>query len=78
MRLRTITDIERFRNTINSCSGAVWLESAMGDKFDLKSVFSQYIAIGRLIEDHNEELEIFASLPEDGAKILAFLKGKEN
>lgn len=78
MKLRTITDIERFRNTINSCSGAVWLESAMGDKFDLKSVFSQYIAIGRLIEDHNEELEIFASLPEDGAKILAFLKGKEN
>lgn len=78
MKLRTITDIERFRNTINSCSGAVWLESAMGDKFDLKSVFSQYIAIGRLIEDYNEELEIFASLPEDGAKILAFLKGKEN
>lgn len=78
MRLRTITDIERFRNTINSCSGAVWLESAIGDKFDLKSVFSQYIAIGRLIEDHNEELEIFASLPEDGAKILAFLKGKED
>lgn len=78
MKLRTITDIERFRNTINSCSGAVWLESAMGDKFDLKSVFSQYVAIGRLIEDHNEELEIFASLPEDGAKILAFLKGKEN
>lgn len=78
MKLRTITDIERFRNTINSCSGAVWLESAMGDKFDLKSVFSQYIAIGRLIEDHNEELEIFASLPEDGAKILTFLKGKEN
>lgn len=78
MKLRTITDIERFRNTINSCSGAVWLESAMGDKFDLKSIFSQYIAIGRLIEDHNEELEIFASLPEDGAKILAFLKGKED
>lgn len=78
MKLRTITDIERFRKTIDSCSGAVWLESAMGDKFDLKSVFSQYIAIGRLIEDHNEELEIFASLPEDGAKILAFLKGKEN
>ena len=78
MKLRTITDIERFRNTINSCSGAVWLESAIGDKFDLKSVFSQYIAIGRLIEDHNEELEIFASLPEDGAKILAFLKGKED
>ena len=78
MRLRTITDIERFRNTINSCSGAVWLESAIGDKFDLKSVFSQYIAIGRLIEDHNEELEIFASLPEDGAKILAFLKNKED
>ena len=78
MRLRNITDVEKFRATIDSCAGSVWLESAMGDKFDLKSMFSQYIAIGRLLEDHNEELEIFANLPEDGAKILAFLKGKED
>lgn len=78
MKLRNIADVEKFRETINSCTGAVWLESAMGDKFDLKSVFSQYIAIGRLLEDHNEELEIFASLPEDGARILAFLKNKED
>ena len=78
MKLRTITDVEKFRTVINSCTGSVWLESAIGDKFDLKSMFSQYIAIGRLLEDHNEELEIFANLPEDGAKILAFLKGKED
>lgn len=74
MKLRTITDVEAFRTAINFCTGSVWLESAMGDKFDLKSIFSQYIAIGRLLEDHNEELEIFASETKDRAVLVNFLK----
>ena len=73
MKLRTITDVEAFRTAINSCAGSVWLESAMGDKFDLKSIFSQYIAIGRLLEDHNEELEIFASDAKDRAILVNFM-----
>lgn len=73
MKLRTITDVEAFRAAINSCTGSVWLESAMGDKFDLKSIFSQYIAIGRLLEDHNEELEIFASETKDRAILVNFM-----
>ena len=74
MILRSINDVDAFRKVINSCEGAVWLERAMGDKFDLKSIFSQYIAIGRLLEDHNEELEIFATSFEDTVKISNFLK----
>ena len=46
MKLRNIIEIEDFRNTVDSCIGSVWLESTDGDKFNLKSKFSQYIALG--------------------------------
>lgn len=65
MKLKTIGDIERFREVINKCKGRVWLENVKGDIFDLKSSFSQYLAIGKLIEDQQETLELYASLPED-------------
>ena len=67
MKLKTIDDIERFREAVNKCKDRVWLENANGDIFDLKSSFSQYLAIGKLIEDQQETLELYASLPEDKA-----------
>jgi len=74
MKLSNVTDIEDFWKTIDKCQGSVWLESANGDRLDLKSVFSRYLAIGKLIEDRNEELELFASDREDEHMLMQFLK----
>jgi hypothetical protein len=41
--------------------------------FNLKSSLSQYIAIGRLIEDAGESLELFAQTREDEARLLKML-----
>jgi len=73
MKLSNVTDIEDFWKTIDNCRGNVWLESANGDRLDLKSVFSRYLAIGKLIEDRNEELELFASDRSDESMLMKFL-----
>jgi hypothetical protein len=77
MKLSNVTDIEDFWKTIDKCQGSVWLESANGDRLDLKSVFSRYLAIGKLIEDRNEELELFASDREDEHMLMQFLKNRD-
>lgn len=72
MKLRNITEIEGFRDTVNSCRGAVWLESIDGDKLNLKSRLSQYIALGKLLGENGDKLELFCALPEDREKFYAF------
>lgn len=70
MKIRTMEDIEALKTAVGQCSRAVWLESVNGDKYDLKSEFSQYIAIGALIRDDAEQLELFAADPRDQAIMM--------
>ena len=46
MKLNNTNEIEAFKSAIKACKGDVWLESSSGDRYNLKSVFSQYIAAG--------------------------------
>lgn len=65
MKLKNIEEIDGFIAAVNACRGDVWLESQYGDKFNLKSKFSQYIALGKLLGVNSDSLELFCSLPED-------------
>ena len=65
MKFVRISEVNDFVDTVDQCKGHVWLESPDGDKFNLKSLFSRYIAIGQLISEHGDELELFCQLPED-------------
>lgn len=73
MKLKNIHDIAAFKKVLCSCKGDVWLESIYGDKFNLKSELSQYLALYELLRDENEKLELLASLPEDRLKLAEFL-----
>lgn len=73
MKLKNIHDIAAFKKVLRSCKGDVWLESIYGDKFNLKSELSQYLALYELLRDENEKLELLASLPEDRLKLAEFL-----
>ena len=73
MKLNNITDVQKFINAVNACQNDVYLRSQEGDQFNLKSSLSQYIAIGRLIEDAGESLELFAQTREDEALLLNML-----
>lgn len=73
MKLTNIKDVQKFIETVNACEHEVYLKSVEGDVFNLKSSLSQYIAIGRLIEDAGESLELFAQTREDEARLLKML-----
>ena len=78
MKLTNITDVQKFIEAVNSCENDVYLKSVEGDVFNLKSSLSQYIAIGRLIEDASESLELFAQTREDEARLLNMLYSLNN
>lgn len=72
MRLKNIEEVNDFLATVDSCNGDVWLTSQYGDKFNLKSKISQYIAMSALLRDKDEILELFCALKEDEVKFLNF------
>lgn len=72
MRLNNIEEVNAFLTTVDSCKGDVWLQSQYGDKFNLKSKISQYIAMSALLRDKDEVLELFCSLYEDEVKFVNF------
>ncbi len=73
MKLNNIKDVNLFTEAVNACAGDVYLKSQEGDVFNLKSSLSQYIAIGRLIEESGDDLELFADTREDEAILLKML-----
>ena len=74
MKLTKTTEVEAFRAAVNACRGDVWLESPSGDKYNLKSLFSQYLALGAMLEEDGDELELFCSLSEDEAHFFKFFR----
>ena len=72
MKLNSITEIDAFQQAINNCKGDVWLESIYGDRLNLKSVLSRYVAFGKLINDEAENLELFCALSTDESNFYKF------
>ncbi len=61
MKMTNISEVKDFLSIIPECKGDVWVESVDGDRFNLKSSLSCYIAIGRIIEERGADLELFCS-----------------
>ena len=72
MHLTNTKEIFEFRAAISKCKGKVWLYSQEGDRFNLKSVVSQYIALGKLLTEQGENLELFCEKAEDEKNFLEF------
>ena len=73
MKLINIQEVEEFRKAVHQCEGNVYLKSPEGDVLNLKSSLSEYIALGRLLGEAGDSLELFASRREDEARLIAFL-----
>ena len=80
MKLKNIKEVEAFRKVIHECEGDVYLKSPEGDVFNLKSSLSEYIALGQLLSEQGDNLELFADRREDEALLLNFIAelNKEN
>lgn len=74
MKLTKTTEVHAFQAAVNACKGDVWLESPNGDKYNLKSLFSQYIALDAMLSENGDELELFCALREDEANFFKFFR----
>ena len=72
MRLKNIDQVNDFLATVESCVGEVYLTSQYGDKFCLKSHMSRYVAMGALLGEHGDELELYCINKEDEVKFIRF------
>lgn len=74
MRLQNIKQLQEFLNAVNACKGQVWLESVDGDKINLNSQLSQYVALGALLSERGEHLDLYCSDREDESLFLNFFQ----
>lgn len=74
MKVQNITNVDKFFEVIDSCSGKVELVTGEGDRLNLKSKLCQYVSMAKIFSDGTiSELEIIAYEPEDIKKLVSFM-----
>lgn len=73
MKLTGRKQIEELLDAVQECKGEVYLESAGGDSFNLKSLLSRLVGVSRLLEEKGDELELFAANKTDEEVLLKLL-----
>lgn len=74
MKLRSDADIKAFLDVVKQCEGRVFLVSPEGDQYNLKSTLTTiYLAMGKLLEEQGDKLELFAEDKADENLLLGFL-----
>lgn len=73
MRVKKLTNIQQFFETVDNCKGRVELITGEGDRLNLKSKLCQFLSIGQIFSRSDElHLEIIASEEEDLQKLCKF------
>ena len=72
MRTRTENDVRKFNEALDRCRRPVFLVSADGTQYNMKSANDYYAGMGRWINDSRGEMEIFTSGYEDEAVMMDF------
>ncbi|MDD3339301.1 MAG: polya polymerase [Lachnospiraceae bacterium] len=74
MKVSNITNVEKFFEVVDSCTGKVELVTGEGDRLNLKSKLSQYVSLANIFSNGEiPEMEILASEKEDIDKLLNFM-----
>lgn len=73
MKLNKIEEVEVFMALVDSCEGEVYLTSQYGDRYNLKSKLTQYLAVAQLLNKEND-LELWCDKKRDENKFLQFFK----
>ena len=76
MKIMNLTNVEGFLKTVNNCSGSVELITKEGDRLNLKSELTKYVALTSFFtEARIPEMEIVISEPDDALKLVSFIQG---
>ncbi len=74
MKVKNVKDVEKFFKVIGECKGTVELVTDEGDRLNLKSKLTQYVALASVFSDATiGEMELIAHEPEDVQKIVMFM-----
>lgn len=71
--LNRVKDVDTLLDAISKCKGDVILRSVDGrEEFNMKSVLSRYIAIGKLCEEQGDQWEVFCMNVGDEPYMMNF------
>lgn len=75
MKVYDITNVEEFLKKVEECKGTVELVSGEGDRLNLKSQLTKYIALAQIFGEDSKikEMDLVMSEPEDAIKIMHYL-----
>lgn len=74
MKIKNITNPDKFFKAIDECKGTVELISQEGDRINLKSKLAQYISIANIFSNgYIRELELVAHNKEDVDRLIKFM-----
>ncbi|NLT97413.1 MAG: polya polymerase [Christensenellaceae bacterium] len=74
MKIKNITEPQKFFEVLKNCKGKVELVTSEGDRLNLKSTLCQYIALTQMFSEAKiDELELLVSEPEDLNLLLNYL-----
>ena len=75
MTIYNIDNPQKFLDVVKQCKGEVELVSKQGDRLNLKSELTRYIAIAQLFTDNTfiNEMELIASEPEDVMLLMDYM-----
>ena len=73
MKVQNIKDVNKFFEVIEECDGKVELVTNEGDRLNLKSQLTKYVAIANFFSDGTvKELELVAYEPKDVEKLINY------
>ena len=73
MKLYNVQDVEKFFRVVDSCKGKVELVSKDGDRLNLKSTLTQYVALAKIFSSSMiSEMELVAYEPEDVQRFMEY------
>ena len=74
MKVKNVKDVDKLFKVIDECRGRVELVTAEGDRLNLKSKLTQYVALANVFADKTiGEMELIAHEPEDVQKLVMFM-----
>ncbi|MCI9487745.1 MAG: polya polymerase [Lachnospiraceae bacterium] len=74
MKVKNVKDVEKLFKVIDECKGKVELVTNEGDRLNLKSKLTQYVALANVFADKTiGEMELIAHEPEDVQKLVMFM-----
>lgn len=75
MKMYSVKEPEKFLEVVSQCKGSVELVSEKGDRLNLKSELTKYIALSKLFTDNTliNDMELIASEPEDVRFLLQYM-----